>query len=504
MVLLGLGANAQKIIEYQSGMGTRKPENPDVWILYKTVRATLDGMVLNSDSAHYDTKNNNFTAYGNIVIELSDTTTIFGDELFYNGNTRIVEIWGEEVLLVDGQTSLSTTYLSYNRNTATAHYTYHGHAENGDNILESYNGFYYANIKEFFITDDVMLSDSVTVIRTDTMTYNTVSKTAIFRGPTHIYTDSTVIYSHQGSYNTETGQATSSSHSSVRNGGQLLLCDTLDYNRKTQHGIARNNVCIWDSANNVSCAGVYGETDGKLHYSFITDSATAIFVNDKNDTLFMHSDTLFATTNEDNEFQTVSSYHRVKLFRSDVQGKCDSAFYHIADSLITLYYNPVAWYENEQCTADTIFIKLDTVGVKTIFMKNDAFIIEKVDTLQFNQVKGKNCNVYFLEGEPTYADVLGNAQSVYYLTEDQPDKTQRLLGVNVGEGSDMRIYFKDRKPYRVSTYRNPDMQADPVKLLPEEKKFIKGFRWQSEQRPRKKSDIYIWNEPQQTQEKVKK
>ena len=149
-LILSFGAMAQKVIEYQSGMGARKAENPDVWILYKTVRATHEGMVLNSDSAHYDTKKNNFTAFRNIVIEISDTTTIFGDELFYNGNTRVVEIWGDEVLLVDGATSLTTTYISYNRRTETAKYTYHGHAVNGDKTLDSYNGLYYADKNEFF------------------------------------------------------------------------------------------------------------------------------------------------------------------------------------------------------------------------------------------------------------------------------------------------------------------------------------------------------------------
>ena len=314
-------ANAQKVIEYQSGVGSRNADNPDVWILYKTVKATHEGMVLNSDSAHFDTKNNHFTAFGNIVIEISDTTTIFGDELFYNGNTRVVEIWGDEVLLVDGATSLTTNYISYNRNTSTAKYTYHGHAVNGDKTLDSYNGLYYADIKEFFIYDDVMLTDSTTVLTSDTMTYNTITKLAVFRGPTHIFSDSTIIFSKQGTYNTDEGHATSVKKSSIYNGNQRLTCDTLDYYRKTKFGVARHNVNIWDSANNIFCTGHYGETDGMRHYNFITDSATAHFVNDKNDTLYMHSDTIYSTINDSNEIRTVSAYHKVRIFRSDVQGQ---------------------------------------------------------------------------------------------------------------------------------------------------------------------------------------
>jgi lipopolysaccharide export system protein LptA len=504
-LFFGLGANAQKLIEYQSGMGARRADNPDVWILYKTVKATHEGMVLNSDSAHYDTKKNNFTAFGNIVIEISDTTTIFGDELFYNGNTRVVEIWGDEVLLVDGATSLTTTYISYNRKTETAKYTYHGHAVNGDKTLDSYNGLYYADKNEFFIYDDVMLTDSTTVLTSDTMTYNTNTKLAVFHGPTHIFTnDSTIIYSENGTYNTDDRHATSVKKSTIYNGNQRLTCDTLDYYRSTKFGIAKHNVNIWDSANNIFCTGHYGETDGQNHYNYLTDSATAHFVNDKNDTLFMHSDTVYSTINDDNEIQTVSAYHKVRLFRSDVQGQCDSAFYNIADSLLTLYYTPIAWYDSSQCTADTIVMKMDTNGVKNVYLNGNAFVSQKVAETQYNQVKGKKGVVYFTEGEPTYADVLGNAQSVYYLTEDKADKTQELMGVNVGVGSDMRIYIRNRKPYRVATYTNPDMKAYPPLSLPQSEKFIKGFQWYGDIRPRTKADIYTWTTPETTNKESQK
>ena len=50
---------AQKLIEYQAGIGSRDPENSDLWILYNRVRATHEGMVLYADSATLDTVLNN-------------------------------------------------------------------------------------------------------------------------------------------------------------------------------------------------------------------------------------------------------------------------------------------------------------------------------------------------------------------------------------------------------------------------------------------------------------
>ena len=63
---------------------------------------------------------------------------------------------------------------------------------NKNNTLDSKNGLYYSNINEFFICDSVVLSDSLSVIYTDTMTYNTNTNTAVFYGPTYIYSDSTM------------------------------------------------------------------------------------------------------------------------------------------------------------------------------------------------------------------------------------------------------------------------------------------------------------------------
>ncbi|MBR5784553.1 MAG: hypothetical protein IKY43_05240 [Bacteroidales bacterium] len=116
---------SQKLIEYQSGMGTRDAKKPDIWVLYDNVTASHDGMDLYADSAHYNTNLNDFTAFRNIKIVLTDTTFIYGDLLFYNGNTRVLEIFGKEVVFIDGNTTLKTDHLQYDRNTNVAGYTNH-------------------------------------------------------------------------------------------------------------------------------------------------------------------------------------------------------------------------------------------------------------------------------------------------------------------------------------------------------------------------------------------
>ncbi len=485
-------AQGQKLITYSAGMGSRDPNDGNTWILFQGVTARHEGMTLRSDSAHYNTQENSFTAFKNIVIQLSDTTFIYGDRLFYDGNTRIVDIWDDTVLLIDGRTQLRADHITYNRNTETAFYPQWGHAISGKRMLDSQQGQYNARRKEFYIYNDVQLSDDKMHLFTDTLVYNTVTEVAHFESPTRIYTDSAFIYSELGDYNTSSREATSFLASHVDNQGRTIDSDTLYYHDTLQYGKARGHVRIFDSTNNITCTGRYGETNQGEGFSFVTDSALVIFV-DEGDSLFLHADTVYVTTDSANHLQTVRANHKVKVYRWDAQAMCDSAFYLATDSLLSLYHNPILWYEHYQCLADTIELLHDTSGVRQAWLRSSCFAIEQVDVEKFNQLKCKQGIVYFDHGEPLYADMLGNAQMVYYITDEDSSANAALVGVNTGTGTDMRIYFDTaRAPERVVIYDKPDMKTYPVMQLPSEWKRMQGFQWLTAQRPRRPEDVFVW------------
>ena len=496
MLLLLVGAlgdcAAQKLIEYSSGVGSRDPNDGDIWILYRRVKAVHEGMTLTSDSAHFNTRENSFTAFGSVVIKLTDTTFIYGDRLYYDGNTRVVDIWDDTVVLVDGGTQLLANHVTYERNKATAYYTEWGHALSGVRTLDSRQGEYNSDLKEFFIYNEVVLADTSMTLLTDTLIYNTSTEVAHFESPTHIYTDSSVIYSELGDYNTKTRFAISYKASHVDNQGRTIDSDTLYYDEEERYGKARGNVQIFDSVNNITCTGHYGETNQVRNFSFVTGRALVLFV-DRGDSLFLHADTVFVTTDSANHLQTVRANYKVKVFRRDAQAMCDSAFYNAADSLLFLYKDPVLWYEHYQCSADTIELLHDTSGVHRAWLRTACFALQQVDREKFNQLKGKQGVVYFEEGEPQYADILGNAQMVYYITEGDSASGTSLVGANVGMGSDMRIYFDtSRAPSRVVTYDKPDLKTYPVSMVPEEWRRLKDFRWLANRRPRKPEDVFVW------------
>ena len=492
MLATAAGLQAQKLIEYTSGMGSRDAEHPSVWILYDGVVATHEGMILVADSAHYNTEENSFTAYVGVHITLTDTTTITGDRLYYDGNSRVLDIWADTVVLIDGGTVLKANHLTYERNRATAYYTKWGYATSDDRRLYSRQGEYNSNVKEFYIYNDVRLSDSTMLLVTDTLVYNTESKVAHFESPTHIYSDSSIIYSELGDYNTDTRFAISFRGSHVDNQGRMIDSDTLYYDEVLEYGKAFGNVIIVDSINDITCTGRYGETHQKQRFSFVTDSALVLFI-DGGDSLFLHGDTVYVTNDSLNQLVTVRANYKVKVFRRDAQAMCDSAFYSATDSTLTLYQDPVLWYDHYQCLADTLSLLHDSNGIVRAYLRSNCFAIQQVDREKFNQLKGRQGVVYFTDGEPDYVDIIGNAQMVFYITEEGEDGYEQLVGVNAGVGTDMRIYFDTtRSASRVVTYDKPDMQTYPVLRLPEELKRLPGFRWLTSRRPRQPRDVFKW------------
>lgn len=496
---------AQKLITYEAGMGTRDMNDPDTWVLYQRVRAEHDGMVLYADSALLNQVVNDLTAFGHIKIVLSDTTFIYGDQIYYNGESRVLDIWDDTVRLIDGKTTLKTDHLSYDRYSSIATYDTWGITVNKDKRMVSDYGYYNSDSKTFYIYQNVTLNDSNMRMETDTLVYNTNTHLAEFWSPTHIYTDSSTMYSESGTYNTEARYAFSSKASEVHNAEKHLYCDTLHYYEETEFGRAIGNVMLIDTVNDIISTSRYAETDQTKRTSFVTDSALVRFVshNDEDsaqvddkpvDTLYLHADSILVTNDSARQFQTVIAHQHVKIFRGDSQAMCDSVYYSVPDSLLQMFGTPVVWYNHYQATADTIEVYHDSAGAKEAHLLGNSLCVEQIDPDKFNQVQGRKTNVYFKEGEPDYADILGNAEMVYYITDEDPFGHLMLIGVNVGKGSDMRVYFVDRAADRVVTMGSPDMDTYPLDKLESEKRKLSNFHWYESQRPRKPLDVFLWAE----------
>ncbi|HQQ12557.1 MAG TPA: OstA-like protein [Bacteroidales bacterium] len=457
---------------------------PDIERLIGNVVLRQDSTWFYCDSAHLNEKSKNFDAFGNVHIKVSDTLNIYGDLLKYNGERREAELFNN-VKLIDDTTILETEYLIYYRMKKLAVYPDHGIITSGENVLKSKRGYYQSDRKEFYFSQDVELINPEYTTYTDTMMFNTRTETAWFYSPTLMRGDDRTVYTEYGWYNTRTDIAQLERNNQLSGQEQYVESDWMFYDRNTGYGYAKGNVVVTDTTHKMILKGNTGriwEDEGR---SYVTDNALAI-TYDKNDSLYLHADTLFMFFDSLREAREMRAYFNVRFFRTDLQGVCDSLVYHSIDSTMRMYKSPVLWSSKNQLTADSIFIIIANEQLDSLVMYNSAFIVSRDSIEGFNQIKGKNMVGFFLENELDKIDVDGNAQTVYWVREDDGN----LVGINLARSSTMSIKLEENTIKGITYFSSPAEVMYPLKDLPREESVLKGFKWLSDQRPSDKNDIF--------------
>ncbi len=439
------------------------------------------------DSAYLYQETNSLDAFGKIRIMQGDSINLTGDFLNYNGNTRQAKVTGK-VVMTDKDLVLQTKILNYNMNAESAEYFDGGKITDKQNVLTSNSGYYFSRDKMVFFKDSVKLTNPKYYILADTLKYQTVTKVAIFEGPTHIYStgsDSTQIYCERGWYNTITEKSVFTMNPVITSKENILAGDSLVYDNKTTVGLAYNNVSITDTIQKLIIAGDYGFSDNRNQVALVTKNAllTKIF---ETDSLFLHADTLYASQDTLTGERKWSAYHGVRIFKSDLQGKCDSMVYKSSDSTLNFYTDPVIWSEANQLTATYINMQMAYSKISELRLINSAFITSKEDSVRFNQIKGRDMFGYFTDNKLNSIRVEGNGQSVYYARNSK----KQFTGVNRADCSDMLIVMKENKIKSITLINKPDATLYPISELSPQELKLKGFKWRESERPVDKADIF--------------
>lgn len=446
--------------------------------------------ILSCDSAYLYSARNEMEAFGNVHIEQGDSMHLYGDYLEYSGNTKLAEMTGEEVKLIDKDLTLTTTLLNFDRNTNTAYYYTGGRIVSDENDLTSVIGTYYKSSEEFHFKDSVILTNDRYVMNSDTLIYNTISKTAYFYGPTTIKGDSNLIYCENGWYNTVTDISQFSENTYLKNKSQTLSGDSLYYERNNGYGEAYSDVSIEDTVDNYIISG-----DSAVYYE-IPDSAlvygkTLLTIATEKDSLFVHGDKLMASL-DSNENKIIRTYYHVRLYKTDLQGKCDSLSYSYSDSTMNMYRDPILWSDNNQLTADHILLTTINNEPDSIKMLGNAFVLMRDEYGFFNQIRGKDMHGKFTNRTLRKLFVIGNGQTIYYAQDD----TDAYIGMNRAECTNIMITIKDNKIVGIAYRIKPDSKMYPINQIPDDKKRLKGYNWRIKEQPKSKEDIFIWVEPQ--------
>jgi lipopolysaccharide export system protein LptA len=472
----------------------------DAQRLIGNVHLEYQGTHFYCDSA-YLFANDDFDAFSRIRIVEPDGYNVSGDFLHFDKKANSATL-KNNIILRDKEITLTTDDLVYHLDTEIANYYGGGKIVSAvnKNTLTSGRGIYHSNTETFYFRDHVVLKNPDYTVNCDTMQYNSNKEVTYFFGPTTILGDKTSIYCENGYYNTKTDQSRFGKNAKVVSETTELLGDSIFYDGKNQFGEVFRDVSIRDTTENYIISGEYGRHEEKTERSFVTGRALLTQYFD-GDSLLMHADTLFSQPDSAGS-DVVKAFHGVKIFKSDLQGKCDSLVYTKADSTMRMYDKPVLWSQQNQITGDSISLLTSGGNLDKLIVRGSAFIISDAEAkgdsikgngLRYNQIKGRNLTGLFADNDLRQVFVEGNGQVVYFPTDDKKEKPV-AVGHNKGECSNIFITIENNALQKIRMETETNSVFTPLKMANSSVFRLDNFQWYGEQRPANPDEIFLKTE----------
>ena len=491
LALFVLSANAQtkKILYNAKLQDTDEQKYPGATRLIGEVRMVHEGAILTCQQALYYKEKNFFKAIGNVYLKQGDTITQTSDYADYDGNSKQVLSWGN-VILKDPTMVLTSDTLQFDRLNQKLYYRSYATIKDATNTLKSKNGNYYLTDKKFTATTRVNVVNPEHNLVSTHLDYYTSSGLTYFYGPTTITNSKNKnrIYSERGFYNTKTDISHFVKNAKLFLKERTIEGDSLYYDKNRGFASATNNIIVKDTVENFLTKGNYGELFELKDSLFIVDKAVAITIIDK-DSMFVHGDTLLVTGIP--EERIIRTFNNVKIFKSDLQGKCDSIHTNQATGLTRMFQNPVLWADQNQITGDTIHLitNIETEKLDSLKVLNNAFINSKdsLSIADFNQIKGRNIFGKFKDNSIRTLLVKGNAESVYY----NRSELGVLESISKEISSNIEFTLFKGEIETIKYLKTTEGKTYPPSKLPDHVKELKGFIWREDEQPKKMTDIFI-------------
>ena len=205
------------------------------------------------------------------------------------------------------------------------------------------------------------------------------------------------------------------------------------------------------------------------------------------DSLIVDSTNIEKPFPADSTYKMIKAYRNVRMYRSDTQLVSDSLVMLNTDSIIRLYREPILWNETNQVTSDSMAIYTRNEAISKVHFMGDPIMGSEIDTMYYNQVKGKEMIAHFADGSVYRNDVNGNAQTIYYLQEEGSSEVTGLMYI---ESSGISFYLADGEMDKITYKQNPEYVIYPMGMIPETQKHrLDKFEWHNSKRPERNSVV---------------
>ncbi len=463
-----------------------------VQILVGNVRIRKEDMFMYCDSARLNEETGSFDAFRNVRMEQGDTLFVYSDELYYDGLEELAELRaypGNKVRLINRDVSLTTDVFFYDLAEDVGYYETGGTLTDKQNILNSLQGFYYPSTKDafFYLNVDLMGPRPNDTLRmyTDSLTYNTGTHIAQLMCPTLIVNKDGEITSSSGFYDTNSGLADLYDRSLVHTRrGNTLTGDTLFYNRDKGFGEAFGNMILTDSANRSTLIGDYGFYDELKDSAFVTGNALAMEYS-KADTLYLHGDTITAYMLPDST-KVTNAFRRVRFFRNDIQGLCDSMSIVERDSIMYMYYHPIIWNGDKQIVGNVVYVHFTDSTSDWARLPESGVVGQHIGEDCYNQLTGSDMTAWFNDTTLRRLYVEGNVQVIMFPMEN--DSTYNKFSYT--ESSYMDAFFENGEVDRIIMWPETTGKVRPLYLSKARDYFLPVFRWFGPLRPMAPDEVF--------------
>jgi lipopolysaccharide export system protein LptA len=535
------GADTMKVVNLINAdrLSYFRPDSTtDLQVLAGNVQMQQGTTIFYCDSAVFNKKTRFIEAFGNVRINDNDSVNITSRYLQYYVDTKMAYL-KKNVKLTDSKTTLLTEDLTYDLNTKIGEYRNGGKVINQQSVLTSKEGTYYEELKDVYFKKNVELKDPKYQLSSDSLLYNTSTQMATFIAPTKIVDSAKrTIRTSEGFYDLQHRKAFFGKRPVLTDGPVRIIANTIDSDDSTGISKLRGSVVYVDTAQGYSVLANYidaNRDDG----TFLATQHPLLIIRQENDSVYITGDTMYSgrlsklpatgardsistrdtikntvvlnapnTKSIDTSTKKVRTpvakdtsknkndstdryfqvYHRVRIFSDSMQAVSDSLWYSGKDSIFRLFKDPIMWASNSQITGDTIYMYTKNKKPDRLYVFENGLAINVSDTLNrmYNQIKGNRLHGYFNNGEIDYMRAQGNAESVYYVKDDKDG----LVGINNATSDIIDIRFKNKELNKVVYIGEVEGTMYPVKQATEQNKFLRGFKWLEDRRPKTRFELF--------------
>ncbi|QIK16894.1 hypothetical protein G9C01_00300 [Blattabacterium sp. DPU] len=475
------------------------------------------------DKIIYDKKIHKFYGYGNVNLE-SGKNKIISQNI--EGNFSDFQLSGKVVLyrekiklianivnfnlkkklfkainnvvLFFGKNKLQTNTLEYNLILNQIFYKKNSIIHYGDFTISSKEGFFYLNKKKIELKYEIQLINENYIIYANALEYlleqDQVNflNTAIFIQKKNF---DNFIYANKAFFSLKKKIFLFKNYVSIHYNGRILKGKYLFFDHKKKCGFIED-LLLEDPNKKYFLTSGYGKFD--FHSNSLTlERNPKIIKTSKNNSIFIYSNILKINIEKNNAYSiqafSVESFFLNQNFNENIQGKCNFLNYKSSNNYIQFDGNPIFWGKNRQISGDVISIHFEDNEnhnfLKKIKIIQNAFYTEKINSKEFNQIKGDIMIGFFNKNYLEKVMVEGNINSIIFLnTHNKEKKIMNRLSCKI-----LSIYFdQSKKINKISSSDEVYSELIPIhnKEIYNKFLYLPKFSWKEKNKPHKKFFAY--------------